>query len=243
MAPRYKHVIVVGASAGIGAELVLQLAAAGSKVAALARREEPLKLLAAAHPGSILPIMHDVTDFDSVPAVFESVAQQLGGCDLMIYSSGVMPTVGPAEFDFAKDRQMFEVNVLGGIAWLDAVAERFQSTGSGTIVMIGSVAGDRGRRGQPGYNASKAAVAAFAEALRNRLSGKGVTVTTVKPGPVQTELVAALGFKNAMPVADAAARIIRLAPSGREVYLKFSHRVIFAVIRLMPSWIFRHIPI
>ncbi|RYG33837.1 SDR family NAD(P)-dependent oxidoreductase, partial [bacterium] len=147
------------------------------------------------------------------------------------------------EYDFAKDRTMIEVNVLGAMAWMDAAAIRFESARHGTLVAIGSVAGDRGRRGQPAYNASKACLHAFAEALRNRLWDKGVTVTTIKPGPVDTELIRDLNMKGAISARDAATRILELAPSGGERYLQLPHRIIFAVIRLLPSWIFRRIPI
>lgn len=239
---RYPTAIVVGASSGIGRELVLMLAEDGTKVAAIARREDRLKALASLH-ANIVPVVHDVTDYDAVPGVLEETAKALGGCDLLIYSSAVMPEVGAHEFNFAKDRQMIETNVLGAMAWLDATAQRFESARHGTIVVLGSVAGDRGRRGQPAYNASKACVNVFAEALRNRLWNQGVTVTTIKPGPVDTELIASLNMKGSMPVKDAARKILELAPSGSEKYLKLAHRAAFAVIRLLPSWIFRRIPI
>ncbi|CAN5522678.1 SDR family NAD(P)-dependent oxidoreductase [soil metagenome] len=240
--PRYPTAIVVGASSGIGRELVLMLAEEGTQVAALARRGDLLQALASLN-SNIVPVVHDVTDYASVPGVLEKTAKTLGGCDLLIYSSAVMPEIGAHEYNFDKDREMIGINVLGAMAWLDAVAMRFESSRHGTIVAIGSVAGDRGRRGQPVYNASKACLHAYVEALRNRLWNQGVTVTTIKPGPVDTELIAPLNMKGSMPVKEAASKILELAPSGGEKYLKFSHRVIFAVIRLLPSWIFRRIPI
>ena len=206
----------MGASSGIGEELVRQLAAKGCKVAALGRRLELLDELAKTTGGSVLPFKHDVTDYASIPALFQEITKQLGGLDLLIYSSGVMPDVGPEEYNFEKDKAIFEVNVLGALAWLDQAAIRFGNTGTGSMVAIGSVAGERGRVGQPAYNSSKAALAVFMEGLRNRLAGKGVTVVTVKPGPVATAMTAGGKFKNPMPVEKAAAIILRKATNTGE---------------------------
>jgi len=239
----YPYAIVVGASSGIGAELVRQLARDGCRVAAFARRRERLEDLANEFPGSVKPFVHDVNDLDSVPTLFADATYWLGGLDLLVYAAGTMPSVGPDEYSQEKDLDIFRTNTLGAVPWLDEASRRFGAVRGGTIVVIGSVAGDRGRRGQPAYNASKAALATFAEALRNRLSQSDVTVTTVKPGPVATEMTAGLGLKGAMPVQDAARRILELAPSGKEVYLKFSHRLVFGILRNLPSWLFRRLPV
>ena len=237
--PKFSHAIVVGASSGIGREIVRQLAATGTMVAALSRRAPDLEALAKEFPGFVLPYCHDVNDFDSVPQLFQDITTDLGGLDLFVYSSGAMLKVEPEEFDFVKDRHMIEVNVLGAMAWLNLAATRFGSAGHGSIVAIGSVAGDRGRAGQPAYNTSKAALATYMEALRNRLSKKGVKVVTIKPGPVATPMIAGLGFKDPMPVEVAARKIIAKADKTGEHYLKLTHHAMFFVIRHIPSLIFR----
>jgi len=211
-------------------------------VAALARRKDLLDQLAAHEGANVLPFAHDVTDYDSVPLLFQRVTKELGGLDLIIYAAGVMPAVEPLEFRFDIDQQIFEVNVLGAMAWLDQAAIRFGHTQTGTIVAIGSVAGDRGRAGQPAYNASKAALATFMEALRNRLDRKNVNVVTVKPGPVDTPMSAEVGAKK-LPVEQAAALILKKAQSPGEHYLLLPHRIIFAVIRNIPSPVFRRLNI
>lgn len=243
MASQFQKAIVVGASSGIGAELAKQLAESGCQVIAIARRAEALEQLASRFPDRIYPLVHDVTHFDDAERAFEEAVRKLQGLDVIFYSSGVMPKVGPSEFNFEKDKAMIDVNVLGAIAWLNLAAERFKVAQRGTIVAIGSVAGDRGRKGQPVYNASKACVAAYVEALRNRLWRDGVTVVTIKPGPVETPMTAGLGFKGAMPVSVAADKILRLSRKSGEHYLKITHRVIFAIIRLLPGFLMRRAPL
>ena len=235
--------IVVGASSGIGEEITKQLAANGSIVAAVARRIDKLEAIAASFQGKVVPVEHDVTQYDKVPDLFQEITQRLGGLDLIVYAAGVMPEVGWHEYCFEKDRAMVEVNLLGAIAWLNEAACRFENTKHGTIVALGSVAGDRGRGGQPVYNATKAALATYMEALRNRVGRYGVKVVTIKPGPVQTPMTANLHLRGAMNAPDAAKLVLAKSESGGEHYLKFSHKVVFAVIRAIPSWLFRKLKI
>lgn len=240
---RYTQAIVVGASSGIGRELVRQLVQGGAKVAAVARREAELKALADEFPGRIVPIAHDVTHYPEVPELFQRITGELGGLDLIVYAAGVMPAVGAHEFSFEKDKAMIDVNLLGAIAWLNEAAVRFENTKGGTIVGIGSVAGDRGRAGQPVYNTSKAALTTYLEALRNRLATEGVKVVTIKPGPTATEMTAHLKSKGMMPAAAVAQTILAKSQKGGEHYVKFAHRAAFAIIRNIPSPVFRRLKI
>ena len=86
---------------------------------------------------------------------------------------------------------MVAVNLLGAMAWMEPVAARFEAARAGTLVGISSIAGVRGRRGNPAYTATKAALTTYLEALRNRCSRYGVNVVTVKPGFVDTAMTAA----------------------------------------------------
>lgn len=191
----------------------------------------------------LLPYVHNVCDTSGIPALFQQVTKDLGGLDLIIYCSGVMPEVGPQEYNFEKDKAMLDVNLTGAIAWLNQAATRFHETKSGTIVGIGSVAGDRGRCGQPVYNTTKAALATYLEALRNRLVKRGVRVVTIKPGPMQTEMTQHLHLRGAMLPLVAAKKILKKSRKNGEHYLKPTHKLLFAVIRMVPSPIFRRLKI
>lgn len=243
-----KRAIVVGASSGIGAALVRHLAKQGYLVAALARREAKLQELCeqvnvAVENGRALPYTHNVTDYDTIPSVFQTIVHDLGGLDLIIYVAGVQPPVALQEYDFEKDQAMINVNVLGAIAWLNQAALRFERAGSGSIVGIGSIAGDRGRVGSPVYNSSKAALATYLEALRNRLTRHGVSVTTIKLGFVDTVLLenAAKTFWVISPQ-EAAERIYQAAQQNKQtVYIPARWRLVGLIIQHIPSFVFRRL--
>jgi len=156
-----------------------------------------------------------------------------------------MATVGEEEYDTAKDRKMIEVNLLGAMAWLNPAAERFARLERGTIVGIGSVAGDRGRAGNPGYCTSKAAFHAYLEALRNRVAQLGVRVVTIKPGFVDTAMTRGKEGLFWLISADQAAEII-LAKARRGVvvaYVPARWRLVMTIIRSIPSFIFSRLGI
>lgn len=243
-----RYALVVGASSGIGAALVRQLAREGVAVVAVARRLELLEQIAdecADAPGRVLPLAHDVREFDAVPALFERAVRELGGLDLFIYAAGVMPQVGPNEFDTPKDLDMLAVNVGGCVAWCNEAAKLLRTQRSGTLVGISSIAGERGRKGNPVYGTTKAALNHYLEALRNRLADFDVHVCTVKPGFVDTPMLAqarASGrtIKGAI-TAEAAASSILSAARRRtnECFVPFKWTLVALVIRNIPSMIFK----
>ena len=232
--------IIIGASSGIGAALVAELAQQNYTVAALARREEQLTAVCQSIPSAI-PYVHDVTDYDAIPPLFDKIVQDLGGLDTIIYVAGVQPNVAQDEYDLQKDRAMIEINLMGAIAWLNLAAARFERAGRGHIVGISSVAGDRGRVGSPVYNTSKAGLNTYLEALRNRLSKKGISVTTIKPGFVDTVLLenAPKTFWVISPE-EAAAEMVEAIHKNRQiVYVPARWSLVGMVVRHIPSFIFR----
>jgi short-subunit dehydrogenase len=240
--------VVVGASSGIGEAVARKLAQEGYKIALLARRNDALdsicaeinqqtgKTIAVAYP-------HDVTKYDEVPVLFQQVLRDLKHIDVLVYVSGVQYSFGFSEYDFEKEREMVEVNLLGAMAWLGQVATLFERMGRGHIVGISSVAGDRGRVGNPGYNTSKAGLSTYLEALRNRLTRSGVHVLTVKPGFVQTELLkhakTTFGVITPEKVAEDIWRAIR--KRRQVIYSPKWWRLIMLIVRHVPSFIFRRL--
>ena len=243
-----KRALVVGASSGMGAAIVRQLVSEGYAVAAVARRKDLLDALAssatatATGPGSVLPIVHDVNQIDEIPELFERVITELGGLDYYLYAAGAMPDVGPEEYDTEKDLLMVDVNLSGFIAWTNPVSRYFYSQRSGTIVGIGSIAGDRGRKGAPVYGATKAAMETLLESLRNRLAERAVRVVTVKPGMIETPMTEHMD-KLMMPVsAERAAKDILKVSRGKlwnTRHIPLRWLPVSLVIRSIPSFLFR----
>jgi decaprenylphospho-beta-D-erythro-pentofuranosid-2-ulose 2-reductase len=244
----WQRAIVVGASSGIGEALARHLAAGGCRVALVARRAAELArvrdaIVAAGGRADVHP--HDVTRTDDVARVFAAACADLRGLDLVVYAAGIMPRIAPDEYGFAVDDAVVRVNLLGAMAWLDETAVRFAAARAGTIVGISSVAGDRGRRGNPAYHASKAALDTFLESLRNRVARLGVRVVTVKPGPVDTPMTKGMDRLPLLISADAAAaQLLAAAARGTNVaYVPATWRPIMFVLRNIPSAIFRYLEV
>ena len=242
--------LVIGASDGLGAELARKLAYDGYSLALLARRKEKLDALCAEINSALneqraLAYAHDVAEYDKVSSLLRKIVADLGGLDLVIFVAGVnYPPGGIDKYNFENDRKMVEVNLIGAMAWLHPIAEMFQSARAGQIVGVASVAGDRGRVGNPGYNTSKAGLATYLEALRNRLTRQGVHVLTVKPGFLKTEMLNAA--QGATPFAiepsKAADDILKAMKKRKQmIYTASIWRWIMLAIQHTPSIIFRRL--
>jgi short-subunit dehydrogenase len=231
----------------MGAALAGRLAAEGYDLALVARRlpelEALARRLARAHGTRALAYRHDVQDTAAAPGLLETIARDLDGLDLFIYLAGVMFPHDPAAYDTENDLYTLRVNTLGAVAWCNPVAQRFARAGQGQIVGLGSIAGDRGRRAIPAYSASKAALETYLEALRNRVSRQGVTVTTIKAGQVDTDMLKGAAAVRGPISAERAADLIWRAIRGRKqvAYVPSRWGVIGWVIRHMPSFIFRRL--
>jgi NAD(P)-dependent dehydrogenase (short-subunit alcohol dehydrogenase family) len=226
----------------MGEAIAKQLARDGATVAIVARRAAELERIAKTMPDKLKPYPHDVEDLDATSGLFEKIVKELGGLDMMVYAAGVMPTVEEGEYSFPKDRQMVTVNLLGAMAWLNPAAARFEAARAGTIVGLSSIAGERGRRGAPGYCTSKAALSTYLESLRNRCSRYGVNVVTIKPGFVDTAMTRGKKGLFWLVSADEAARqVLALSRRGTSAsgFVPARWALVAAVVRAIPSFIFR----
>jgi decaprenylphospho-beta-D-erythro-pentofuranosid-2-ulose 2-reductase len=154
MRPTFARTVVVGASSGIGEAIAVEVANGGGRVALVGRREDELRRVEAAIQatgrGAAAVYVHDVTDFAAAPALFRRIVADGGGLDTLVYAAGVMPDIEESEYSFDKDHAMVAVNLLGAMAWCDLAGAHFEAQHGGTLVGISSVAGERGRRNNPG---------------------------------------------------------------------------------------------
>jgi short-subunit dehydrogenase len=247
---RFERAVVVGASSGIGAAVARQLVLEGAAVALVARRDQELASVVASLPeerrAAARVYVHDVTDFDATPALFERIEHDLGGLDLLVYAAGAMSQLDEGEYDFDADRRMVDVNLVGAMAWMNLAAARFEAARAGTIVGVSSIAGVRGRRKNPAYCASKAALTTYLESLRNRLARYGVTVVTAKPGFVDTAMTRGMkGLFWLVSAERAAAITLGLArrPGGADAFVPARWSLVAAAVAAIPSVVFRRLDI
>lgn len=186
-----KVVAITGASSGIGEAVALKVVEAGGAVALGARRTERIEALAEkinAGGGKAIAVTTDVGDEAQARAFVEATVEQLGGLDVLVNNAGVM-LLGPVNgADTDEWRRMIDANLYGVLYATHAAVPHLLQQGSGHVVTVSSIAGVRASAGSAVYNATKFAVNAFSEALRQELAEHDVRVTTINPGAVETEL-------------------------------------------------------
>lgn len=231
--------VITGASSGIGWELAKQLAAQKCAVGAVARRKDRLEALAKeiqAAGGKAAFAVADVADRAQTLAAIHSLRDQLGPVDLLIANSGVgVPTtLEPMNIDEVDN--MFKVNTLGTVYAIEAVLPEMLARGKGHLAAISSLASYTGLPGESGYCASKAAVNVYMNGLRIQLRKRGINVTTICPGFIETPMTAVNTFQ--MPFlmkADRAAQLMLRAISRKKKVYNFPWQTTF--LMKLTAWL------
>lgn len=191
-----RRVLVTGASAGIGAATARACAAAGARVACLARRRDLVEALAKELDG--VAVVADVADHEAAQAAVDAAAAGLGGLDGLVNNAGLLRLSRVADGAFGDWRAMFDVNVLGLLSVTHAALRHLEAADHADIVNVSSMAGRRVPNATTGvYSATKHAVHALSTGLRLELAGRGVRVTVVAPGVVATEIARQGGDQEA----------------------------------------------
>jgi NADP-dependent 3-hydroxy acid dehydrogenase YdfG len=182
-----RRVLVTGASSGIGEATARAIAAAGGRVALLARRADQLEELAEELDGVAVPA--DVTDPQATRAAIERSAEQLDGLDGLVNAAGLAEPGTVVDGDPASWRRMFDVNVLGLLHATQAAVPHLRAAGRGDVVNLSSMSGRRvGSVEMAIYAASKAAVHTISEGMRRELQPDRVRVAVIAPGLVDTPI-------------------------------------------------------
>jgi len=241
-----KRVVLVGATDGLGRALAAEYASRGCWVTILGRSPKKLGALVAElstrHPAaSVRGVVCDLADAERIGPAFREAIEASGHCDLFLYNAGLMPAGDGVTSDPESDAATMNVNAVAAVRMLGLAANYFRAARRGHLAAISSIAGDRGRKGNPAYNASKAALTTFLEGLRNRLFPFGVTVSTVKPGFVGTRMLD--GKKNLFWVVppDVAARTIADRLEKRhEVFYVYRRWALFGLaLHHVPRFLFK----
>ena len=219
-----KVALVTGASSGIGWELARQLAAEGCKVGLVARRESPLRelaaLIAAAGGTAVAVASTDVGQREQVEAAFATVRAQFGPVDLVVANAGVGRPTLRDPVNIADVEETFRINLMGVVYTLSVALPEMLARKSGHLVAISSLAAYRGLPAESAYCASKAAVNVYMDGLRIHLRGTGVRATTICPGFIKTPMTASNKFHmpQLMTAEYAAGRMVRAIKAGKKVY-------------------------
>ncbi|MFJ7746655.1 SDR family NAD(P)-dependent oxidoreductase [Peribacillus sp. NPDC097295] len=192
-----KVALITGASKGIGKETAILLASYGAKVAICARHlqecENVAEFIQNTYGTKAIGVSCDVANEEEVEAVVEKVREQLGTVDILINNAGAMLLKPFTETSTYEWQRMFDVNVHGPYYFCKQVVKEMKQKNDGVIVNISSIWGTKGGPDRSAYITSKHAVIGFSKALGEELKPYGVRVNAVCPGPVDTQMTAALG--------------------------------------------------
>lgn len=244
------RVIILGAASGIAEATARLYASEGARLLLIGRQAERLAAIAAdlkvrgAEAAEIAVL--DFAAASDPAAAFAELAARLGGADHIILAYGLLGDQAKAERDFAEAAAIIDVNFRSASGWTLAAADYLAAAGGGSLVVLGSVAGDRGRRANFVYGAAKAGIATLVEGLAHRFAGKGPHVVVVKPGPTDTAMTAGMpkgGLLWSSP--EQVAAIVRKAAEGGPpvVYAPWFWRYIMLIIRALPAPIFNKLNI
>jgi len=242
------NIIIIGATSSIATAVARLYAEQGARLFLVARNASKLQTVTAdlqvRGAEEVKDFIMDVTATSAVPKMLDEAWKTLGTVDIALVAQGTLPDQKRSEVDTAYAIDEFRTNAESVIACLAELAQRFEVQGKGTMAVMGSVAGDRGRARNYLYGAAKAAIDTYASGLRARLYKKGVHVLTIKPGFVATAMTAHLNLPAKLTTTPemVAADICKAIERRRSVlYTPWFWTLIMLVIRILPTRIFKRI--
>jgi decaprenylphospho-beta-D-erythro-pentofuranosid-2-ulose 2-reductase len=238
-------VLALGATSAIAEATLRLLAERGARFYLVGRNAEKLNVVAAdLQTRGATGVATHVMNLDDTAChqeMLKAAAASLGGIELVLLAHGVLGDQKEAEESYGATEAVLRTNLLSAVSLITWLANYFEQTGSGTLAVISSVAGDRGRKSNYVYGASKGALSIFVDGVRNRIDRAGVQVLTVKPGFVATPMTEHLpqGPLFATP-AQVGAGIVKAIEKRKDVvYLPSFWALIMLVIRAIPRSIFK----
>ena len=236
-----RHIIIVGASSGIGRKMAEIYLAKGYRVGITARRQELLQELVQQYPSLAVASSFDIIQADNFKAL-EELVQRLGGLDTLVISAGIGD---PSEdLDWEIDQRTVATNVSGFVQIANWAFRFFAARGQGRLAVISSVAANRGGLHAPVYNASKAFQSSYAYGLSLKAGrlNKNISVTCIEPGFVATKMAKSDKLFWVVPVEKAALQMIRgIEKRRRKLYVSRRWWLVAQVLRFMPHWLYKRV--
>jgi short-subunit dehydrogenase len=240
-----ERVVITGASSGIGAALARVYAKRGAILGLIARRQAELDALASELGGTVATYGNDVRDGPALAASARDFVARFGTPDVVIANAGVSAgNLTHLDDDIETCQWILDVNVMGIVKTFQPYLGGMLEARRGTLVGIASVAGIRGLPGAGAYSASKAAAIAYLESLRVELRGSGVSVVTIAPGYVATNMTAKNPYRMPflLPADEAARRFVR-AIDARVAYtvIPWPMAIVAKLLGVLPRPLFDHV--
>lgn len=242
------NIMIIGATSAIAVEAARIYAMRKDHLFLVARDEQKLESvkadLIARGATSVTTAVMDAVDFDRHQEIIDSANDALGSIDVALIAHGTTPDQKACESDVNLARHEIDVNGTSVISLSTLLATAMQKQSYGTLAVISSVAGDRGRQSNYVYGAAKGMVSLFLAGLRNRLSSEGVHVVTIKPGFVDTPLTDGFdksGFLWATAHQVGEGIVKAIDKKRNEVYLPWFWWGIMQIIKNIPEMIFKRL--
>ncbi len=245
------RIVIVGATSAIAEHCArVWLESRPADLVLLGRDRERLERtandLGVRSPHSEIRIVQaDFLDAVAIQAVVDDILQQ-GGVDIVLIAHGSLPDQRGCQSDLAACRDALEINGVSPVLFAEAFANRMAQAGRGTIAVIGSVAGDRGRKSNYVYGAAKGLITRYVQGLQHRFAGTKLKIVLIKPGPTDTPMTAELKGQGARlaSVESVAREIVAGIDAGKPtVYAPGKWKIIMTVVRHIPAVIFNRLEI
>lgn len=246
-----EKIVIIGATSSIAEHCARLWVAGEPKELVLIGRDEAALQRIAMDLSVRNPSIHieskttDLLDVSMIKSMVNEVCLQ-GAPDIVLIAHGSLPEQSECQHDASLVAQTLAVNGSSPAVWAESFAEKFESVGSGTLAVIGSVAGDRARKSNYVYGSAKAMVASYVEGLQHRFAGTNVRVVLIKPGPTDTPMTQSIkgGSLKLAPVIEVAKAIVKGIEQKRStIYVPGKWWLIMAVIKRIPQFIFNKMDI
>ena len=240
-----QKILIIGATSAIAEASARLWAARGASLFLVGRRAERLEVIAAdlavRGAAAVRCYTLDACDIGAHAAMLDAATAVLGGIDIALIAHGSLPDQQACQASVELTLKEISVNGVSVVALATRLGELFAAQRSGSLAVISSVAGDRGRQSNYVYGAAKGMVSLFLQGLRNRLAKQGVQVLTIKPGFVDTPMTAALpkGALWAKPDAIACGIVHAIDTKRDVVYLPGFWWLIMTIIKHIPERVFK----
>jgi decaprenylphospho-beta-D-erythro-pentofuranosid-2-ulose 2-reductase len=240
-----KRILIIGATSSIAEHCARIWAARGDALHLVARNEQHVQVIASdlkvRGASEVTTYVTDLNDMDKHEELLGVADDALEGVDIVLVAHGTLSNQKLCEKSVSETLAEIQTNALSTISLLTIIANRFEAKKRGTICVISSVAGDRGRSSNYVYGSAKAMVTAFTSGLRQRLYKSNVSVVTIKPGFVDTPMTSEFkkGLLWAKPSAVALTIVAAINNRKDEVYAPAFWRLFMIVISLIPARFFK----